>query len=202
MPNEVDLDNLPSNNPEVPNRRPQKATLRGAVRQGSNRGGIASEVRDIFNTQFTTMMKPSIMRLVYDFMEGALRMMILGSSSSTNSSRLGGRRMSYNSQYRSNRPTYRRAGESGRNYHQAQKIQETPYEDIFFGNYADAEDVLNIMKETIREFGWCSVGHLYSVCGIDNNHTHHSWGWTNVNHVGITRADQGFFIDLPNPVAK
>lgn len=197
-----DLNNLPSNNMEAPNRRPQKANLRGSVRQG-NKGGLASEVRDIFNSQFSSTVMPSIMRLIYDFFEGGLRMLILGKSGGGNKPRFGGNNTSYNSQYRSSGPTYHRGGRSGsQNYHQAQQVKSAPYKTIFFGHHEDAEDVLNIMKDTIHEFGWVSVGHLYSICGITNNHTHHSWGWTDVSRVGISRDQPGYFIDLPNPVAK
>ena len=198
----TNLNNLPSNNIEAPNRRPQKLAFHGSVGQNKS-GGLASEVRDIFNTQFTNMMMPSIMRLVYEFLEGALRMMILGKSSGGGSSQYSGGHTSYNSRYRSTSPTYHRGTLARQGQHQqARRIQDSPYEDIFFGIHQEAEDVLNIMKDTIHEYGWVSVGHLYSICGISNNHTHHSWGWTNVSNVDIGRETRGFYIDLPNPVAK
>jgi len=200
------LDNLPSNNKEAPNKPSFKATLRGEVRQNKS-GGVASEVRDVFNTQFSTMMMPAVMRLVYDFLEGALRMMILGKSSGGGATRLGGRHTQYNNAYRgnrssNNRPSYHRAGGGYTDRQQARTIQSSPYEDIFFGVHQDAEDVLNIMRDVVQEFGWCSVGHLYSIVGISNNHTHHAWGWISVDGVGIARDGGGYFIDLPNPVSN
>ena len=196
-----DLNNLPSNNIEAPNRRPQKANLRGAIRQGKNKGGLASEVRDIFNQQFSSMVIPSVMRLIYDFLEGALRMSILGKSSGGSKAKFG-RHTSYGSQYRSGGPTYHKAGSSQQGYHQAQQIKSAPYKTIFFDNHQDAEEVLEIMAATIREYGFITVGHLYSTCEISNNHTHHAWGWTDVSRVGISRDQPGYFIDLPNPVSK
>jgi len=193
------LNNLPSNNREAPNRRPQKANLQGSIRQG-NKAGLASEVRDIFNQQFSSMVIPSVMRLIYDFLEGALRMSILGKSSS-GKSKFGGP-TSYGRQYRGGGgPTYHRGG-SSQGYQQARQIKSAPYEDIFFESHQDAEVVLDIMKETIHDYGWVSVGHLYSVCGITNNHTHHGWGWTDVSRVGISRDGPGYYIELPNPVGK
>jgi hypothetical protein len=198
----TDLNNLPSNNIQAPNTT-KKLAFRGSVRQEKAGSNLASEVRDIFNSQFSNMMLPSIMRLVYDFLEGALRMMILGDGPGTGPKRYGGR-TSYHSTYRQrpNQTTYHRGDRHQRYGHTPRVIQDSPYQDIFFGIHQEAEDVLNIMKDTIHEYGWCSVGHLYSICGITNNHTHHSWGWTDVTNVGIGRADRGFFIDLPNPVAK
>ena len=194
-----DLNNLPSNNREAPNRRPQKANLKGSIRQG-NKAGLASEVRDIFNQQFSSMVIPSVMRLIYDFLEGALRMSILGKSSS-GGKKYGGH-TSYGRQYRGGGgPTYHRGGAS-QGYQQARQIKNAPYEPIFFDNHQDAEVVLETMASTIHEFGFITVGHLYSVCGITNNHTHHSWGWTDVSRVGISRDQPGYFIDLPNPVSK
>jgi len=192
------LNNLPSNNLEAPNRRPQKASLRGAVRQG-NTGGLANEVKDIFNQQFSSMMMPSIMRLIYDFLEGSLRMMILGKGPG-NKSRFGGH-TSYNSRYQSGGPTYHRSGQSY-SQQQARQVKNDPYDRIFFESYQDAEEVLEIMQATIQDFGLVTVGHLYSICGITNNHTHFAWGWTNVDRVGISRDNPGYYIDLPNPVAK
>lgn len=194
----VDLNNLPSNNTEAPNRRPQKANLRGSVRQG-NKAGLASEVRDIFNTQFSSMMMPSIMRLIYDFLEGALRMMILGNTSG--GKKFGGH-TSYNSQYRNNGPTYHKSGGSSHGYQQARHIKTAPYKTIFFDSHQDAEEVLGIMVDAINEFGFITVGHLYSICGITNNPSHHAWGWTDVSRVGISRDQPGYYIDLPNPVSK
>jgi hypothetical protein len=140
------------------------------------------------------------MRLIYDFLEGALRMMILGKSSG-GKGRYGGR-TSYNSQYRSGGPTYHRGGSAYRDYQQARQISNSPYKTIVFDTYQDADHVLGIMHDTIQEFGFVSVAHLYSICGITNNHTHHSWAWTSVDKVGISRDGAGYFIDLPNPVAR
>jgi hypothetical protein len=196
----VDLNNLPSNNIEAPNRRPQKVALRGSVRQGKQ-GGLASEVRDVFNTQFSSLVIPSIMRLIYDFLEGALRMTILGKASDSSRGRVGGHHTAYSNPYRSNSPTYHSSNRSS-GYQQARRIQSSPYTDIYFESHRDAEEALEVMKAIVQEYGWVSVGHLYSSLGITNNHTHHAWGWTDVSRVGISRDDAGFYIDLPNPVSK
>lgn len=197
----MDLKKLPSNN-KYNNRRPPQVELRGRARQKGSRGsGLANEVRDVFNSQFSSMMMPSIMRLIYDFLEGALRMIILGNRAG-GSNRYG--HTSYNNQYRgrqNNRTVYYGRGRD-RGRQMARRVQETPYEDIYFDYQKDADDLLDIMRETIEEFGWVSVGHIYSVCGIKNNHTHHNWGWTDVNRVQVRSDDDGWFIDLPNPVSR
>lgn len=192
----IDFNNLPSNNETTTNAKPLK--LRGAVKHKKS-GGLASEVRDVFNNQFTTMMIPAVMRLIYDFLEGALRMMILGDNRG-----YSGRPRSYNRQYRigSSAPTYRRAA-SYRPQRQRRVVQETPYEDVIFTNRKDAEDAWHAMMDITDEYGWVTVGHLYSMVGERENFSHHRWGWTDVSSCGIVRADGGgFIIDLPNPVHR
>lgn len=192
----LDIDNLPSNNQLRPNIRPVKANLQHPVRQ-AKRGGLTNEVRDIFNSQFSNMMIPSVMRLVYDFLEGALRMLILKENSGIG--RFGGAsHTSYNRPYRaSSAATYHRS--SYGMAPQRRVLQETPYEDIVFGSRAEAEDVWRIMMGVIEEYGVITVGHLYSICGLENNRSHFRWGWTDVSQCGIGRMQNGYFIDLPNP---
>ena len=127
-------------------------------------------------------------------------MMILGKNSG-GKSKLGGH-TAYGSQYRGgSAPTYHRGGMSSQGQ-QARQIKGNPYVDIFFGIYEEAEEVLELMRASVDKYGFVTVGHLYSVCGIENNHTHHTWGWTDVSRVGIARGTDGYYIDLPNPVAK
>ena len=70
---------------------------------------------------------------------------------------------------------------------------------ILFGSRGEAEEVLDYLDGTIREFGVATVADLYESVGIRHTYTDRDRGWTDVSKCRIIRSRRGdgFEIEMP-----
>ena len=190
----MDLENLPSNNREVPNKRPKAKPVISKAARKATKGGLAYEIREIANSLFSSLMKPTMQNLLLDFVNGALRMLVLKEDASS----YGRAHTPYN-RFFDTSPTYQKSSSYST---VAPPIRANPYEPVLIPTRQEAETVLYHMRARIEEFGWVTVGDLYSMCRMPSNFTQERWGWTDLKHVGIGHTNQGWFIDLPEPVHR
>lgn len=184
----INLDGLPSNNELSSN---PKAALKGGVKTRAS-GGTANKVRDIGNSLFEEIILPSLKNSIIDFFGEGIRMVINGGQGQA-PARHGSHR-SYNSMYR--QQDRRRGRQSPRR--QASQT-EAVYEDVYFDNRDDAQLVLGRMMELTAEYGWATIGDLYSTVGINANYTHERYGWSDLRGCRVIYTTEGYLIDLPDP---
>lgn len=71
-------------------------------------------------------------------------------------------------------------------------------DDIVMRDRASAQDLLDTLRETIREYGQVSVGELYDILDrTDSDFTDNYYGWTDLNEVPIRRTATGYRLVLP-----
>jgi len=74
------------------------------------------------------------------------------------------------------------------------------FEDIFYDNRDDAEQVLGRLMETVAEFDVATLGDLYSMVGLTTNYTHESYGWDDLSGCTVHYSTNGYVIDLPDVI--
>lgn len=76
------------------------------------------------------------------------------------------------------------------------------YMDIQFNNRADAERVLESMRDILEQYPSVSVANFYDLVGYnyENNWTCHDFGWTDLSDVIVSWSHGAWIIALPKAV--
>ena len=74
------------------------------------------------------------------------------------------------------------------------------FDDIFFDNRGEAEDVLVRMCELIDQYRIVTVGDLYDLVGETCSYTDNKYGWTDVSNARVEYCRDGYYIHLPRPM--
>ena len=155
----LDIDSLPSNDVLSSDREVSKV-VKGRVKS-RNAGGLANDVRNIGNSLFSEIILPAIKSMVMDFVNSGLNMIMFQQDEPFSL----GRHKSYHKAY-DNRRSRGRMNSKRR----GMRSSEPLFEDIFFDDRNDARLVLGKMMELLSEFGWVTIGDLYSLVGMPFAH--------------------------------
>lgn len=183
----LDIDSLPSNNLEEIDKDLKVVTTKVKT---SKSGGFAVEVRNIGNSLFEEIILPAVKSAVVDFFSNGVNMVMFGRES-TNRGR--SRHTAYNKMSRRRGP--QRSRQPARRARQVEEVME----DIFFNNRDDAQEVLGRMMELINDYGWATIGDLYSLVGLSTNYTHERYAWNNLGRCRVQYTSEGYLIDFPEP---
>jgi len=70
---------------------------------------------------------------------------------------------------------------------------------IVFPSRAEAEEVLDDMRDIINKYGVVTIADLLDMTDISADFFHNKYGWTNLKDVKIRISREGFIIDFPTP---
>lgn len=74
-------------------------------------------------------------------------------------------------------------------------------EEIIFDTEAEAEKILEQLRELIDQYGCVCVQDFYDLCGLPDKYRREGkWGWTNLSNVYILKHKDGWIIDMPKIV--
>lgn len=154
---------------------------------------IEDDIADIKSYVISDVIIPAIKNLIFDSFMGSLEMMLFGSTGKTR--RNGGKNgsttyVSYN-KFSDNRS--RRADDS-------RSSDRIDYQSIVFEEKADAEEVLDTLRNLIEDYGQATIGDLYDAAGMtpDKNFTkNEEYGWEDLSHATVKYSRDGYFISLP-----
>ena len=76
------------------------------------------------------------------------------------------------------------------------------FREIILPARQDAEDVLDNMFDTLRQFEWVTVADLYDFVGMDSSYTDQKWGWRDLRGSGIRRVREGYMLELPKTITE
>lgn len=92
-------------------------------------------------------------------------------------------------------------------YYQGGRGQQSPnppmrrsLQNLDFENRGDADDTLNQMYGSIREYDRVSVGDLWDLMGVTPDNTDYNYGWYNLDGSYIKGIPGGYRLILPRPV--
>lgn len=85
------------------------------------------------------------------------------------------------------------------------RIEEKPkftLDDVVMRDRAAAQDLLDTLRETIKEYDQVSVGELYDILDRTESakYTDNYYGWKDLNEVPIRRTAYGYRLVLPQPI--
>jgi len=165
------------------------------TRRANKRSGFAYDVRNITTTLFYDVMVPALKSMLADSLSRGVESALWGDSGESDSrSSRGSRRTNYGGMYgRQSR---------GRSVRRAEVREVTDIlelDDIIFDTPEQARYVLDVMKDQIRDYGWCTVAQFLALSGQTNNWNHERYGWFSLKNVSIRRTSDGYYIDFPEP---
>lgn len=151
-------------------------------------------------TQYTIfeVMIPAARDMIYEAVSEGFRNLMFGSTG-------GGRRrgasppqagptgyQAYQKMYASNQSSPQRAiSRTSRARHN--------FDEIVLESRKEAEIVLDNLYDILNKYDVVSVSDLYSLVGVQAQHTDQKWGWTTLQGAGVTRLRDGYLLDLPDP---
>jgi hypothetical protein len=74
------------------------------------------------------------------------------------------------------------------------------FDEVLLDSRSEAEQVIDGLFEVLSRYDTVTVANLYELVGLASNHTDHKWGWTDLRGAGVTRAHDGYLLDLPDPI--
>lgn len=88
-------------------------------------------------------------------------------------------------------------GNRGKDHHFKKYAEQRSYTKLRFSSRAEAEAVLNSLREQLAEYGIVSVGDLYDAVGIAGEFTTHKYGWKNLDNACVINVDCEYALNLP-----
>lgn len=73
------------------------------------------------------------------------------------------------------------------------------FRNIVLRDRGDAEQVINAMRDRIRDNGSASVADLLDLIDVAGRYTDNNYGWDDERDIGIRRVSSGYLIDVAEP---
>lgn len=187
--------------PVSPEETKPTKVIKGEVKEVKK--GIGKKISEFFFEEdgktvwkwvLDTCIKPGLIDLVYDIGVNTLRGRLYGTGSRrSNRASSSFERNDYEDRFKSSRETKNKPKRRGMGGFDLMEILD---------DHADAEAVLDAMKERIDKFDCVTVGDYYDFIGktAPGNYMTADWGWEDLDDVTVRHCRDGFYIDLPKPI--
>lgn len=196
----MDIDNYTSNSyrskEESKETKPKaEKVVTGSVKV-KKKSGFNKLVSEDFDTVKDYAVKevivPSLKEMLFAVLKEGAEMLIFGVTGSRRSKKGMADKVSY------------------RDYYGRDERRDTPrqksrfdYGELIFESYGEADAVLDRMGETIRKYGFVSVGDMYDMADQTAPHTSYNYGWDDISSADIKRVSGGgYIIHLPKAIAR
>jgi hypothetical protein len=73
------------------------------------------------------------------------------------------------------------------------------FDEIILQSRTEAEEVIDRLFDLVSRYGTATVSDLYELVGFSSTHTDNKWGWTDIRGAGVSRTNDGYLLDLPEP---
>lgn len=192
---------------------PQASVVKGRV--VVRKKGIGSKIRDMFTGDdarnvgsyiVLDVVTPAIRDMVIDAVQQGIERFIMGDSRPSRPRSSVGWNGGGGSSSKSH-VSYNRM--SDRSIHRPESTREITrmersqfdFSNIILDERADAEFVLDKLRELINKYGVANVGNFYELVNITPDFTNNKFGWDNLNEAVVRRArGGGYVILLPEPM--
>lgn len=154
---------------------------------------IGEDIEDVKSYIFRDIFIPAIKRGLMDIV-GA----VLGQSPrGYYDSRPSGTRVSYQKAYDDARRGYGRV----RDPREPVSHSVFAFDDVIMDSRGDAQEVLNMMNDLLKEYGAVSVADLYDLAGISAPFTYRDWGWYDLRSASYRATRDGWLLVMPRAVS-
>lgn len=97
-------------------------------------------------------------------------------------------------------PGYKKQQEAARSMSRTQR-SSFDFGDLILPSRAEAEDVIEALRDLISQYEMATVNDLYERVGITASFTDEKWGWTDLRSASVRLVNGGYLLILPRPVA-
>lgn len=147
---------------------------------------IAEDAKTVKDHLWMDVLVPNVKKIIVDLIQDGISLLVYGTTSTRKNNTPAGR-VSYGSLYKA---------QSERKPQEGLRTSYS-YADVTLESRADAEDVLDRLKEAINEYGSVSVADLYDLIGVTGEFTDNKYGWVNLANADIQRVRDGYLLKLP-----
>ena len=143
---------------------------------------------------------PAAKSMISEMVGGGIEMLLFGERRGGRNVRRDGARSvtQYGDYYSDNRNTRSREPERERPRELSRSARSRhDFDEIKIPTRGEAERVLDIMIDQIRQYNEVTVADLYELCKIQPDFTDRKYGWRNLQNVRVERLRDGWIIDLP-----
>jgi hypothetical protein len=78
-----------------------------------------------------------------------------------------------------------------------QQRAQHDFSDIILASRADAEDVLDRLRDLINQYEMATVSDLYDLVGLTGEFTDDKWGWYDLRSAAVQAVRGGYLLRLP-----
>lgn len=71
------------------------------------------------------------------------------------------------------------------------------FDDVLMTTRREAEDVLDRMRDLIREYEAAKISDFYDLVGLTGTFADERWGWTDLRGAGVRPVRGGYILELP-----
>lgn len=156
---------------------------------------VSEDVGDVKSYILMDVLVPGIKRGIYDLVMNGLDMIFFNGNGNFRRSNGYGPNVNYWNRYNnrsSQAATPPSVGVNGRGH------AGYDYNDIVVSTRAEAEEVLDRMRELLEQYQMVSVADLYDLVGVTGKYTDCSYGWVDLHSADTVRAREGgYLLRLP-----
>lgn len=148
---------------------------------------ISEDANQVGDHIMSDVLVPAIKTLVCDIVTDGIRMILFGETK-------GGHNRGGTANYVSYSTSNYNSSYSG-SY--ARRSNGYDFDDIWLDSKAEAQAVLDRMREIIRRYGVVRVSDMYEMVGFPSDYTDNKYGWASLNSAEIVRGREGYGFRLP-----
>lgn len=146
---------------------------------------FAEDVNSVKSYLFMDVLVPTIKKAIFEIVTNGVDMMLYGEVRDKKRSSVS--QVSYRD-YSKNEKSY------------STRSSGFDLDDIVFDSRGDAEAVLDMMTDVLKDYGIVSVAELYDMIGKTAPFTANRWGWTSIRTAEAVRGRGGdYYLKLPKP---
>lgn len=151
---------------------------------------VGDDINSVGSYVVHDVLIPAAKSAISEMVQGGIEMMLFGERRGSRTRRDQGRSyVSYNNYSRDKREDRRDISPKGRASHN--------FDEILLPTRGEAEEVLSHLVDLIIDYGQASVSDLYDLVGITGNFTDNKYGWSDLSSASVTRAREGYILNLP-----
>lgn len=158
---------------------------------------IGEDSHTIFGYIIHDVLIPAAKDTLYDMVKGSLEMSLFGEKKGSRTRRDNGR--SYVSYDRMSSSSSRRDDRDRRDFSNRNRAHHN-FDDIIIASRGEAEEVLSNLVDLIIDYNQATVADLYELVGMTANYTDRNYGWTDLSSSSVSRARDGYLLNLPKPI--
>lgn len=154
---------------------------------------MSEDAQDVKSYVFFDVLVPSIKDTLAEIVKQAIDIILFGNSRRSSRKDKPYGRVSYSSYY---------DREDDRKSRRERNRPTRDFYDIVLDSRAEAEEVLESLRDIIDQYGSASLADYHDLCDVSGgSYTDNKYGWTDLTKASISLVrGQGFVVDLPKAI--